>query len=213
MIKRAYRVAAFTAVAIVMLACIAPALAPVSAPIPTFDPNSPLTAIVETANAAATQTALVISSTPAITDTPLPTITPTETITPTFIFLIPTWTAPPTPITPGSSGLEYQCQVVSQEPPDDTVAAPGALFDAIWRVTNVGKNAWFSTDIDYRYYSGSILHRKEGYDLETSVAPGGSVDITAAMRAPTTPGTYTTQWRIYLGRQTFCPMNLTIIIN
>jgi hypothetical protein len=213
MIKRAYRVAAFTAVAIVMLACIAPALAPVSAPIPTFDPNSPLTAIVETANAAATQTALVISSTPAITDTPLPTITPTETITPTFIFLIPTWTAPPTPITPGSSGLEYQCQVISQEPPDDTVAAPGALFDSIWRVTNVGKNAWFSTDIDYRYYSGAILHRKEGYDLETSVAPGGSVDITAAMRAPTTPGTYTTQWRIYLGRQTFCPMNLTIIVN
>ncbi|MBM4427223.1 MAG: hypothetical protein FJ031_08290 [Chloroflexi bacterium] len=70
-----------------MLAC-APVFAPAPQPIPTFDPNSPLTAIVETAAAANTQTALAAPPTIAPTDTPTPTLTPTETATPTFVFFL-----------------------------------------------------------------------------------------------------------------------------
>lgn len=85
---------------VIMLACAIPG-APTVAPLPTFDPNSLQTFIVQTAVVAQTQTALVL---PTSTRTPTATFTPsiTPSSTPTFIFKlntptpIPTFTIPPT---------------------------------------------------------------------------------------------------------------------
>ncbi|MBI2331088.1 MAG: hypothetical protein HYU84_02755, partial [Chloroflexi bacterium] len=78
---------------ILILACM-PTLGPATTPIPTFDANAPLTAIVLTAGAAATQTAL--NAPPTATPTvPTHTPFPTPTATATFLFFVPTSALPP----------------------------------------------------------------------------------------------------------------------
>ncbi|MDP1547424.1 MAG: hypothetical protein Q8L87_15550, partial [Anaerolineales bacterium] len=79
--RRDFRIVSLLIAAAFALACV-PVFAPASEPIPTLDPNAPLTAIVETAAAAWTQTALFAPPTQTPTDTPLPMATPTETATP-----------------------------------------------------------------------------------------------------------------------------------
>ena len=69
MLWRRHRTLSLFAAMVLMLACL-PTLGPASAPIPTLDPNAPLTAIVLTAGAAATQTALNSPTTEAWVPTP-----------------------------------------------------------------------------------------------------------------------------------------------
>lgn len=193
-----------------MLACAIPNLAP--APIPTFDVNSPLTAIALTSNAAATQTQRfappTLTSTLPATRTPLP----TETITPTFIFLLPTATIPPTQIPVGSSGLELECQIISQDPPNGSLMQKSIDFVVRWTIANVGINTWPSDNTDYRYISGDRLHIQPIYDLEKNVVAGDTIELFANMQTPANVGTYSTSWRIVIGKEQFCPLNLSIIV-
>ncbi len=211
--QRNRRTAFFLSATALVLACAAPTFAP-PASIPTLDPNAPLTAIVQTAAAAATQTAWMLPPTDTPTATPPPTRTPapTETPTPTFIFLLPTPTVRPTLITPGWSGLAYDCQVVSQSPATTDKLAKGAPFDAVWEVVNIGRATWFSTDADYRYFSGRPLHVQPLYDFPNTVPSGGVIKLKVRMRAPSQPGAYTTEWRIVIGKNVFCPMTMTITV-
>lgn len=191
---------------LLMLACM-PTLGPTQAPIPTFDANAPLTAIVLTAESAATQTALFAppTATPTVpTNTPFPTATPL----PTFLFLIPTKDEPPTQIPLGNSDKAYECQVISAEP-----SAPipvSTSFIAKWLVANIGKSTWDSGDADYRYIDGYRLHLQSIYDFPVDVAPGTTIDLTVDMQAPPTPGQYSTFWIIYIGKNAFCKMQLDI---
>lgn len=212
MIQRRQRIFSLFAITMLMLACV-PSIVPAEPSIPTFDPNSALTAIVLTADAAATQTAILMPPTSIPTETVLPTDTPTETPTPTFVFLLPTLTARPTQATPGSSGKQYECQIMRQEPANETTMPSGTSFEMTWEVANIGQKAWFSSDTDYGYSSGDWLHLQAAYDFDTSIAPGGLIELKANMKAPAKPGAYTTEWRINIGKNSFCPMKLTIIVN
>lgn len=210
MTRRSYKPLALAAALILMLACV-PTLGLVPTPIPTFDPNSPLTAIVETAGAASTQTAFhAPTSTPTETPTKTPTVAPT--FTPTFLFIIFTNTVPPTLAEIGSSGKEYDCQIMTVDPVDNSQFSPNAIFNARWTVANIGKLAWDENNMDYRYAEGKRMFRQSAYDFPASVSPGGTVDFTAEMQAPAEPGTYTTTWTISMGNYWFCPMNLTVIV-
>ena len=214
MIQRNYRKCYFLITTAFVLACAAPALVPASAPvIPTSDPNSINTSIVQTANAAASQTALMSPPTLTPTVTVLPTNTITETPTPTFVFILATPTVPSATPTQGSSDEKFACQVNSQTPPNNSGMARGADFETRWQVSNIGKNAWNSDNADYRYTGGDKIHKAAIYDLERSVPPGGSTEIVVAMKAPAGAGTYTTTWKITSGKTQFCTMNLTIVVN
>jgi hypothetical protein len=195
---------------VLVLACL-PATAP--APIATTDPNALVTAIAETANSAASQTALAVSPTPSLTETPPPTATLTATVTPTFIYILPTWTHSPTPIVPGSSGIAYQCLLQSVSPENDTTFHAGDVFDVIWKVQNVGREVWRHTEVDLGYYRGDKFYIQQAFDFEKSVAPGGVIELIVPMKAPSQPGTYSTEWRLYHGNRAFCPLKLTIIVN
>ncbi|MBL8050541.1 MAG: hypothetical protein JNM46_04910 [Anaerolineales bacterium] len=197
---------------VLTFACV-PALPTSTTPIPTFDPNAPLTAIVQTAGAAATQTARFAPPTLTPTFPPTQTPLPTETITPTFIFLLPTSTVPPTQIPAGSSGLDLDCQILLQEPAENALISMQSQFTAKWLVANVGKKTWPSDNTDYRYVSGANLHLQPIYDFEKSVAAGDVIELTVAMQAPNQPGVYTTTWRISIGTERFCSMKITIIVN
>jgi hypothetical protein len=184
-------------------------------PVPTTDPGMINTLIVQTANAAATQTAAGLPSA-----TPTPTIAPTRsTATPTptatstvvFLFFSPTPLTFPT-ITSGTSSDTYACQVTRVSPPNGSLFGPRQDFDAFWIVKNIGKKKWDRTSVDYTYSSGDKIHKISSYDLSTNVSHGGTIDLGVNMQAPKDPGTYSTTWTMRVGEKLFCPLNLTIVV-
>lgn len=205
--RHSHRLTLILIAAAIMLACL-PTLGTGATPLPTFDANAPLTAIVQTAGAAATQTAL--NGPPTATATPLPTKTPTDTptATPTFLFLVPTLFLSPTQIPIGSSNLDFDCQVLSYEPQE--AVAVSARFFGKWLIANIGKAAWNANNVDYQYVDGDKLHLQSVYDLPASVQPGATVKLEVDMQAPAAPGEYYTRWRINAGKEHFCPMDLRI---
>jgi len=209
--RRNQRIFTILVMAGVMLACL-PTLPQAAPAIPTFDPNSINTSIVLTADAAFTQTALVLPPTETPTAIP-PTESPTASPSPTFLFLLPTITVPPTKATPGSSNERYACQVLSQDPPNESAVLPKNSFTVTWEVYNIGTDAWFENNTDYFFSSGERMHNTAGYDFEETVPSGGTVKLSAKMTAPNASGTYKTIWRIRVGKNEFCPMNLTIVVN
>lgn len=214
MTRRNIRFFSILAVAALTFACVVPSLAPASTPLPTFDSNSLLTAIVETADAAARETQRVLPPTLTPTATVPPTKTPTITPSPTatFYFVVATITVPPTQIPLGTSDKQYDCQILSQTPQNNSVMAVSSTFEARWLVANIGKSGWDSNNADYRYSGGSKLHQGAVRDFEASVSPGGTIELVVSMQTPSTPGTYSTTWKINVGKEEFCPMDLTIIV-
>ncbi|MBK9779636.1 MAG: hypothetical protein IPP55_06265 [Anaerolineales bacterium] len=208
MFWRRHRTISLLAAMGLMLACL-PTLGPASAPIPTFDANAPLTAIVLTAGAAATQTAANQPPTATLipnTNTPLPTLT----ATPTFLFALPTPSLPPTQIPLGVSGRKYECQVLKTEP---GFAIPvSQAFIGKWLIANIGTSEWDGNNADYHYLEGDKFHLQSAYDFSVSVAPGVTVELPVDMQAPSTPGTYTSHWRIRIGKNDFCPLEITITV-
>jgi hypothetical protein len=212
----------FIALAVIM-AC-APSLAPA---IPTTDPKAVGTFIVQTVNAASTQTAAAMpSSTPTETITPTPpnTNTPEPTATPTMIFIL----SSPTPLViptftgissggGGSSGgststKNFACQVIKVSPANGTRLSPRVDFDAVWTVKNIGQKTWDRNSVDYIFASGDKFHKVAGYDFKTNVKVGETVDLIVDMEAPKDNGSYTTNWTLRVGSENFCQMSLTIVV-
>jgi hypothetical protein len=209
MLRRHSKVLYLAVSLILALACV-PTLGSTPPPIPTFDPNGPLTAIVLTAGYAATQTA--INAPPTATPTPLPTKTPTNTPSPTatFLFILPTNALPPTQIPLGVSNKELDCQVLSTEP--KAAIAASTSFIGKWVIANIGTATWLSDNVDYRYSEGDKFHLQSIYDFPANVQPGSTVEVTVDMQAPSTPGEYTTKWRINQGNKLICTMEMKITV-
>jgi len=210
MLKRDYRMLAIFFGLALMLACV-----PISAPTPSVPPTLDVgllnTTIAQTAGAAATQTFALL---PTLTPTPTATRTPTEvpSSTPTFLYLLFSPTVPTSTPTLDISGQPFSCRLDSQTPKDKAVFAPGASFTAHWQVINNGTSLWDSNSADYRFIGGDQLHKQAVYDFPKNVLPGGSVELTVAMQAPTEPGTYTTRWQISTGKERFCSMGIRIVV-
>jgi hypothetical protein len=211
MLKRNYRVLAVCLVIVLLLACAPFAVATPPAP-PTFDPLSINTIIAQTAGAAATQTFVLLP-----TLTPSPTITKTPTVipssTPTFIFILDTPTVPSSTPTLDISADPYVCRVLSTTPSNNTVFVKGAPFSTHWQVANIGTRGWDENSADYHYSSGNKMGNSGAYDFDHSVPTGGVIDFIVEMKAPNDSGTYSTTWNISVGKNNFCPMKLTIVVN
>lgn len=187
-------------------------------PIPTLDPGAINTIIVQTAEAASTQTAAVAPPSPTPTGTFRPTGTATVSPSPTitFVFILPGLGAPGTATLPGissgTSASKYGCSVFSVEPADNTVIAPRTDFEAKWGVKNIGTETWYRATMDYVFYSGAKLHKVASYDIPKGAETGKNVFLPVAMEAFKDRGTYTTQWALKVDNVYFCPMTLTIIV-
>jgi hypothetical protein len=209
MYKRDHRLPAILFAIVFLLACAPIAVATPAVAPPAFDPVSLNTVVAQTAEAAATQTFVSLpTSTPTATVTRTPTEVPTST--PTFLFLIATPTVPSLTPTLEISSNPYACRLSAQEPADNTVFSRNADFAVIWRVINVGANAWDANSVDYHYFSGEKLHKTPVYDLPSSVPTGGQIDIIVNMKTPKTEDTYTTTWSLRVGKDDFCKLHLTI---
>lgn len=161
------------------LACALPAVqAPV--PLPTFDPNSIETSIVQTAAVAQTLTA---QSLPTATLTPRPTNTPTitPTFTPTFIFMLPTLTPIPTFTLPptvgtiqtpgGGSGYGGDDDVTPTKDKDADPRVPsGKEWSCVWYGLNPPRHTVFKPQARFTvqwslYNSGTKSWPYQGVDF------------------------------------------------
>lgn len=78
-----------------------------------------------------------------------------------------------------------------------TEVAPGALVTARWAVENTGACTWTSLDA-WVFAGGDALEFTGASDL-AGVSPGEEYEVSVTFRAPTAPGSYSTQWQFMPG--------------
>ncbi len=116
---------------------------------------------------------------------------------------------PPAAFPPSPPPVETTaCQLVTQNPVDGTVYAPGTSFSTTWSLQNTGSEAWVTGEYDFAF-GGAVnnvyLHQgADFYDLASNVEPGAAYDFAVAMIAPLDPGVYGELWQIVLGNQPVC---------
>src|SRR5574341_25438 len=108
---------------------------------------------------------------------------PIYTFTPT-----PTATQTSTSATPG-----YVCDqaelIADVTIPPGTVMLPGAAFIKTWRLRNAGLCTW-TTAYSIVYLDGESFRAPMSTMLPVNVPPGGTIDISLSMTAPSVPGSY-----------------------
>ncbi len=78
--------------------------------------------------------------------------------------------------------------------PDGTVLAPGQAFNKIWRVRNSGSCSW-GIGYSFNFAGGVQMAGIRGIGVPPT-APGATADLLIPMTAPTSPGTFTSTWRL-----------------
>ncbi|MDO9131359.1 MAG: NBR1-Ig-like domain-containing protein, partial [Anaerolineales bacterium] len=79
--------------------------------------------------------------------------------------------------------------------PDGATFAPGTAFTKTWRLKNIGTCTW-TTSYALVFVSGSQMGAPSVVNLPSSVAPGGTVDVSVNMTAPSTNGRYRGYWQL-----------------
>jgi ABC-type amino acid transport substrate-binding protein len=85
-------------------------------------------------------------------------------------------------------------------------------FDTIWTVKNLSGYDWSSDSVDYKFISGTKMHKQAGYDFTQAIKNGESGQITVGMVAPDAPGFYSTTWAIVSGNRTLCILYMTVAV-
>ncbi len=128
------------------------------------------------------------------TSTPEPDNTETETLAP-----LPTQTPYPTARPVSSFTPSVICNragyVKDISVPDGTAINSGTKFTKTWRLTNTGACTW-TADYDIVFYTGDKIGGNSSYDLDDTVRPGETVDISIELTAPNNLGTYVGYWKL-----------------
>lgn len=144
------------------------------------------------------------------TATPQPSAT--NTLAPTAT--IPPVTSPTALATVGSvptrSSPESAVYMSDVTIPDNMVITPGAAFTKTWQIYNNGTTTW-STEYKIAYVSGEQMSGTTT-KVTQSVAPGGTYNVSVAMVAPTSPGTYKGYWRMQNSAGTWFGDQLSVVI-
>jgi predicted small lipoprotein YifL len=158
---------------------------------PEIDINAQKTGFAQTAEVQATMTA---QAQPTLTPTPEITLTSTPTETPTGGTPTATQSATPTGATATvATGGADAAAWRANDPPDNTVFAPGEEFTVTWTIENTGTSTW-STGYFIKFYSGSQMHAPDEVYLPYAVPPGTNVQISVDFTAPDTEGTKRSDW-------------------
>lgn len=127
------------------------------------------------------------------TNIPEPTSFPTQTP-----FALPTLATPLTAPTLPSTGSKAECAKASLK--DETIVdgqifKPGEQFTKTWYITNTSTCVW---DTSYKivFWDGDILGGGYVYNLPQVTGPGQTVPISLQLIAPTTDGTYHSEWKL-----------------
>ncbi len=183
--------------------------------VPTALPPEAFNTIVAlTAQAAATQTAALLPPTETPTWTPVPSKTPSPTPspTPTFLFVLATLTRVPSTPTLGPASKDFACVLIDQTPADGASISKNQTFSVSWTVQNTGFSTWDATNTDFANSGGTKMTSVKRYDLPKSVAAGDTTVLKVTMQAPSSPDTYKTVWTLRNGKDLFCRVDLTIVV-
>jgi hypothetical protein len=154
----------------------------------------------------------------------MPTLRPSSTPLPTNTpIILPTFTATTKSSSSGSTGGSGGtggtgagvsgggCTIVYQNPSDETEKERGEDFSTRWTLKNTSSTTWRSDSVDVRVASGTRMHTgPDIYDLSSSTAQNGMVDIIIPMEAPDTKGIYTENWALMQGNTFLCRFYVTI---
>lgn len=198
------------------LAGCSPAPTPSPTAIPTIDPQPTFNAIatqaVQTMAAdmtlnAPTATPIIPTDTPAPTNTLAPTNTPAPSETPTRVFI--PWTATPT-----ATQAAYTCTVTGFSPTTSDTIKVDQDFDAKWSLKNTGTKTWQAGNTDIGYIDGTKFQTSgDLFDLGSDVVPNGTYTVTIDMKAPSSDGSYSARWGVFLEDGSVCTLNLTINVS
>jgi len=78
--------------------------------------------------------------------------------------------------------------------PDNTSMKPGQTFTKTWRVRNNGTCAW-EAGFKFVFVGGNSLGGAT-LTLNKAVSPGSETELSIAMTAPNTSGSYQSNWRM-----------------
>ncbi len=78
--------------------------------------------------------------------------------------------------------------------PDGSVVSPGQSLVKTWRMQNTGTSTWGS-GYQLAFISGEQMGAPDAVDVPTT-PPGGTVDLSVNLTAPTSPGQYQGYWRL-----------------
>jgi hypothetical protein len=145
------------------------------------------TAAAETVAAQLTLSSNQTSAPDTMTETPTPSGEVTATETPGTQLTV---TPSPTGGCTNKAAFDKDVTV-----PDDTRMDPGESFEKIWRLENVGTCTW-TTQYAIVFESGNIMSGPASKPLDSSVPPGGTVDLNVEFTAPLSNGTHRGNWMI-----------------
>jgi LysM repeat protein len=132
------------------------------------------------------------TSTDTATATYTPRATDTPSFTPTYTPQTPTFTPTATSTTPPAACDNAQF-VADVNIPSGTVMLPGTAFTKTWRFRNIGSCTW-TTSHAVVYMDGEAFGAPAASPLPADIPPGGTVDISINMVAPSIPGFYRGYW-------------------
>ena len=78
--------------------------------------------------------------------------------------------------------------------PDGTKFSPGATFKKTWRLKNIGTCTW-TTSYSLVFDTGTQMTSTSSVAFTTSVPPGGTIDVSVDMTAPSAAGHYIGYWK------------------
>lgn len=159
------------------------------------------TEAVATFVAGVTQTAAAFTPTPAPTETitatqPAPTETPT-----------PTGVSGGTPTEGSCDNLEF---ISDATVPDNTTMTAAQEFVKTWKVRNPGPCTW-TTGYSIIFGYGERLNGQTTA-LAAEVLPNTEAEISITLKAPATPGTYSSYWRLANNNGAAFGTFLTVVI-
>ncbi len=79
--------------------------------------------------------------------------------------------------------------------PDGTQVTAGQSFTKTWRLKNTGGTTW-TTSYRFCFVSGAQMGAPSCVNIGSSVAPNATYDVSVAMTAPATAGSYTGYWQM-----------------
>ncbi len=144
------------------------------------------------------------TSTPKPSETPIPSITPTLTVTLTVALASSTSSVPQ--IVCDNSKYINDITI-----PDNTVMAPGTVFDKTWSVKNIGSCSW-STSYNLVFIGSEDAMKGVKTSLGQSVAPSQLGNVTVKLTAPLVAGKYVGNWRLVNASGTAFGESLSVVI-
>jgi len=114
--------------------------------------------------------------------------------------------------TPAATGTTtgITCTVTLTDPTN--IIAAGSDFDAVWTVKNTSGEDWSSNSVDYKFLSGTGMHKKAVYDLAQTIKNGESGQIIVDMVAPDMAGLYSAEWAIVASSTTLCFLSVAVSV-